>query len=427
MKKLGAFEELRARGMVEQVTNEAAVSALLDKPPVSFYIGYDPTAESLHIGSLMPIMGMAFLQRHGHRPVALVGGATGMIGDPSGRSSERELLTHDRIVHNAQGIRKQLEHFLSFDGPNAAVMVNNYDWTAPISYIDWLRDIGKHFSVNAMIAKESVRRRLEDRESGISYTEFSYQLLQAYDFCHLFDAQKCLLQAGGGDQWGNITAGIDLIRRVHRAEAYGLTFPLVTSSSGEKFGKSAGNAIWLDPTWTSPYQFYQYWIQADDHDVAKYLNFFTFLHPDEIAALCAEHEKAPHERLAQKTLAAEVTRTVHGADALAAVQRASQVLFGGEMTGLGDRELLEIFNDVPSTRMAKDRLAGGIGIVDALVETALCASKGEARRLLQGGGVYVNNQPVRESERVLGTGDLASETVLILRTGKKKYHLLRFQ
>lgn len=427
MKQLSTYEELERRGLLHGVTDENAIREKLNKEQISFYIGFDPTSDSLHIGSLVPIMGMAFLQRHGHKPVALVGGATGLIGDPSGRDSERELMTEELARSNADSIRKQLERFLSFDGKNAAVMVNNLDWWGGMGYIDCLREIGKYFSVNAMTAKESVRRRLEDRDHGISYTEFSYQILQAHDFNHLYAEHGCTLQAGGSDQWGNITAGIDLIRRFHGVQAYGLTFPLVTTSSGEKFGKSAGNAIWLSSERTSPYQFYQYFVQTDDRDVENYLKFFTFLHPDEIDSLCARHVKEPHKREAQKVLAAEVTRVVHGQGTLDNVIKATQVLFGGEIDGLNDAELLDIFNDVPSTALDRGRLKTGISLIDLMAETELSKSKGEARRLLKGGGVYVNNRNVNDMEAELGEADLASESVLVLRSGKKRYHLVRFQ
>src|SRR3984957_17910420 len=281
------FSELRARGLLEQVSNEEALERVLAAPPASIYIGFDPTADSLHVGSLLPILLLARLQRAGHRPIVLVGGATGMVGDPSGRSTERQLLTLETLAANVEAVRRQLSRFVSFEGPNAAMMANNADWTAPVSYLEWLRDVGKHFTVNYMMAKESVRRRLEDREHGISYTEFSYMLLQANDFLHLFDTHGCEMQAGGSDQWGNITAGIELIRKVRGAQAFGITFPLLATSSGEKFGKSAGNAVWLDPARTSPYQFYQYWIRTDDRDAERFLNLFTLLRHEEIAALIA--------------------------------------------------------------------------------------------------------------------------------------------
>jgi tyrosyl-tRNA synthetase len=424
--KMSAFEELRSRGLIEQATDEEAIKKKLDEGMVTFYVGFDPTAESLHIGSLLPIMAMAFLQKHGHKPVALVGGATGMIGDPSGRSSERELLTEEILQRNVNGIKNQLEQFMSFEGDNAAVMTNNFNWWGGLGFIECLRDIGKHFSVNNMMNKESVRRRLQDRDQGISYTEFSYQILQAYDFKVLYEEENCIMQCGGSDQWGNITAGIDLIRRILRAESYGLTFPLVMTSSGEKFGKSAGNAIWLDPKMTSPYQFYQYWMQTDDRDVEKLLKYFTFIEVAELEATCRQHEKEPHLRTAQKLLAAEVTRVVHGEKELQKVLQATQVLFGGEIVNLNDADLQEIFNDVPSIQTESARLQEGIPFLELLTEAGLCKSKGEARRLVSGGGGYINNEKIADIDYQVTSKDLASETVMILRTGKKKYHLVKF-
>lgn len=416
---------LQARGMVEQISDEAAIREMFSQKQVSFYIGFDPTARSLHIGSLLPIMVMAHLQRAGHRPVAVVGGATGMIGDPSGRNSERNLISLDEVEANLAGIRKQLESFLNFEGPNAAKIVNNADWTSPISYLEWLRDVGKFFSVNYMMSKESVRRRLEDREQGISYTEFSYMLLQAYDFLHLYRSENCTLQGGGNDQWGNITAGIDLIHKAEGAQAYGLTFPLITTSSGEKFGKSAGNAVWLDPELSSPYQFYQYWIQTDDRDIGRYLGLFTFLELEQIQEIIDKHAEAPERRSGQKMLAAEVTRIVHGAEALRKVEHASEILFGRAISGLSDAELQEIFADVPSTELAKSRL-GEVCLLDLLRETGLAKSNGEGRRLLQGGGVYLNNLACQDPNQLIQAENLASESALVLRSGKKKYHLVRF-
>lgn len=416
---------LQQRGMIEQISDEAAIRELLAQQRISLYVGFDPTARSLHIGSLLPMMVLAHLQRAGHRPIAVVGGATGMIGDPSGRSSERNLLDDAELAANLAGIRGQLANFLDFEGDNAALLVNNADWTTPIGYIEWLRDVGKFFTVNYMMGKESVRRRLEDRDQGISYTEFSYMLLQAYDFLHLFRSQNCLLQGGGNDQWGNITAGIDLIHKVEGKQAYGLTFPLITTASGEKFGKSAGNAVWLDAEMTSPYQFYQYWIQTDDRDVRKYLGLFTFLSLADIDEIVAAHEAAPEKRLGQRRLAAEVTRIVHGAEALAKVEHASEILFGREISGLNDAELSEIFADVPSTALQRN-LLGELKLLDLLRESGLVKSNGEARRLLSGGGVYLNNRNVSDPNQAVDQNSLASETALVLRSGKKKYHLVRF-
>jgi tyrosyl-tRNA synthetase len=421
------LENLQNRGMLEQISDPEGIRESLSAGSVTLYIGFDPTATSLHIGNLLPIMLLAHFQRAGHRPICLVGGATGMIGDPSGRSSERVLLGNDKIEQNVNKIREQLSRFLCFEGEQAALMTNNYDWIAPLSYIDWLREVGKYFSVNYMIAKESVRRRLEDREQGISYTEFSYMLLQAYDFLHLFRSQNCKIQAGGNDQWGNITAGIDLVRKVTGQTSFGLTIPLLTTASGEKFGKSAGNAVWLDAEMTSPYQFYQYWIQADDRDVERYLRIFTFLELAEIAEICAEHAQAPEQRKAQKRLAAEVTAIVHGEAAVEKVLLASEVLFGREISGLSDADLLAIFADVPSTQFERERLNGELQLLQLLRDTGLSASNGEARRLIQAGGVYLNNRKCADPQFVIDLSALASETTLVLRTGKKNYHLAQFK
>lgn len=414
------LDQLERRGMIEQVTDREALDKLLATPKQAIYIGFDPTADSLHVGHLLPALMLSRFQRAGHRPIVLVGGATGMIGDPSGRSTERQLLTLETIQSNARAVQRQLARFVDFTGDTAAIMVNNADWTAPVSYLDFLREIGKHFTVNYMLAKESVRRRLEDREHGISYTEFSYMLLQAFDFLHLQQTYGCAMQAGGSDQWGNITAGIELIRRVRGAEAFGITFPLLATSSGEKFGKSAGNAVWLDPARTSPYQFYQYWIRTDDRDAERFLKLFTFLSDEEIAGLMAQ---PPEQRAAQKKLAAEVTRIVHGEENLALALKASEVLFGGDVRGLRDRDLADIFADVPSFSLHRAALESGIKVTDALVLSGAAKSKGEAVRLIAGGGVYVNNARVSAADAQLHMNDLASETMLVLRVGKKNYYL----
>ena len=413
------LEELEQRGALDDVTDRAALEELLSKPGQSIYIGFDPTADSLHAGNLVPALMLSRFQRAGHRPIVLVGGSTGMIGDPSGRSSERPLMTPDLVRSNVEAIRAQLTRFVSFEGDNAAIVVNNYDWTAPVSYLDFLRDVGKHFTVNYMLAKESVRRRLEDREHGISYAEFSYMLLQAYDFLVLHDTQNCKIQGGGSDQWGNITAGAELIRKVRGGEAFGITFPLLTTASGEKFGKSAGNAIWLDPNRTSPYQFYQYWINTDDRDAARFLKLFTFLSLEEIDHLCSH---PPEQRVPQKALAAEITRTVHGEAALAQAIKASEVLFGGEVSGLTDRQLTEIFADVPSFSID---LTSPVRLTETLVRAAAVKSKAEATRLISGGGVYLNNRRVEASDTQIRREDLASESMFVLRVGKKNYYLGR--
>jgi tyrosyl-tRNA synthetase len=419
------LEDLAARGMIEQITNEEGLSELLAKPGGVIYVGFDPTADSLHVGHLLPALTLARFQRAGHQPIALVGGATGMIGDPSGKCDERSLITIAEVEANSEGIRKQLAHFMSFDGHNPAIMANNVDWTANVSYLDWLRDVGKHFSVNYMLGKESVRRRIEDREQGISYTEFSYMLLQANDFLQLYDLHNCRIQGGGNDQWGNITAGTDLVRRRRSAEVFGITFPLLTTAAGEKFGKTAGNAVWLDPDKTSPYQFYQFWIRSDDRDAARYLRLFTFLSLDEINALIAEHEQSPERRIAQRKLAEEMTRTVHGDDGLNTAVRASEVLFGNEIEGLSDRDLGDIFADVPSFEITRAELSEGLRLADALVRAGAAKSKGEATRAIKGGGVYVNNRKASGIGQTLEEADLASETMLVLRSGKKNYFLGR--
>ena len=357
------LDQLEQRGMIEQVTNRAALDELLAVPGQSIYVGFDPTADSLHVGHFLPVLMLARFQRAGHRPIVLVGGATGMIGDPSGRGTERQLLTVEDVARNAAAIRDQLSRFVSFEGEHAALMVDNGEWTQPVSYLDWLRTVGKHFTINYMMAKESVRRRLEDREHGISYTEFSYMLLQANDFLHLFEHHDCKIQAGGSDQWGNITAGTELIRKSIGKEAFGITFPLLATSSGEKFGKSAGNAVWLDTKRTSPYQFYQFWIRTDDRDVEKMLRLFTFLAMPEIDTLMAKHSTDPAQRAAQKKLAEEMTRLVHGEDSLKAALNASEALFGGELSGLSDADLVDIFTDVPSFTVTAESLAAGLKIV----------------------------------------------------------------
>ncbi len=421
---MDVLSELRARGMVDQVTNEESLERLLNTTSATVYVGFDPTADSLHVGHLLQALLLARLQRRGHRPIVLVGGATGMIGDPSGRSSERQLLTPEMVAANVEAIRTQLSRFVSFEGANAAVVVDNGDWTRPVSYLDWLREVGKHFTVNYMAAKESVRRRLEDREQGISYTEFSYMLIQANDFRHLYDTYGCNIQAGGSDQWGNITAGIDLVRKTRGAEVFGMTLPLLSTASGEKIGKSAGNAVWLDPQRTSPYQFYQYWVRTDDQDVDRYLKLFTFESLESIAEVMAEHVKAPERRHAQKLLAARITEMVHGKEALEEAVRASEALFTRELSGLTDEELQAVFSDVPSVSLERSALEGGMRLTQALVQAGACGSRGEANRLVQGGGVYVNNRRMG-ADIPLKEAGLASQSMLVLRTGKKSYYLVR--
>jgi len=423
---MGLFEELSWRGFVQQVTHED-LRARLESDRFALYCGFDPTADSLHVGSLLPLMGLAHFQRFGHTPIALVGGATGMIGDPSGKTEERKLLNAEQIEANVAGIEQQVRKFLDFSGENAAIVVNNADWLGKYSLIDFLRDIGKHFSVNVMMARESVRARLHDREHGISYTEFSYQLLQAADFLHLYDERGCRLQVGGSDQWGNIVAGMDLTRRMREgAETYGLTFPLVTKADGAKFGKSEEGNIWLDAKRTPPYKFYQYWINQADADVPKFLRFFTFLAEAEIAELEQEIASVPERRVAQRKLAEEVTRLVHGEDELQGAIRASQALFGGDLRGLDDATLQDLFSEAPSSELARDRLNGDTLVVDALVEGGVFKSKGEARRMIQSGGLYLNNERVDAADAKLGQDSLCGENIAVVRKGKKNYHLLRF-
>jgi tyrosyl-tRNA synthetase len=419
------FEELHRRGMIEQVTSEEGLRNTFDTPGAVVYVGFDPTAASLHVGHLLPVMALRLLQRQGHKPLVVIGGATGMIGDPSGRSTERPLLNREQVAENAAAIRRQLEHFLDFSGPSAALMLDNYEWLGKITHIDWLRDVGKHFSINYMLAKESVRRRLEDREHGISYTEFSYILLQAYDFLYLFDHYGCTVQAGGADQWGNITAGVDLIRKLRGKAAYGVTFPLLTTASGAKFGKSEGEPVWLDARKTTPYQFYQFWIRTEDADVDRYLRMFTLESLETIQEVCAVHRRHPERREAQKMLAQRITESVHGKDALHQAIKASEILFGKEIAGVSDADLSAIFADVPSVTLERQQLLTGLKLTELLVSAGACVSKAEAQRMIRGGGVYVNNRRV-VSDVVISHKELASETTLVLRTGKKHYRLVRF-
>ena len=420
--------DMERRGLLHDCTDRQALSALLKSKMVTVYVGFDPTSDSLHVGSLVPILGLVRFQRAGHRPIALAGGGTGMIGDPSGKTSERALLDREKIAENLAAIKKQLARFLDFEaGRNAAKLMDNADWLCRLDLIGFLRDIGKRFTVNAMIAKESVRSRMEDRESGISFTEFSYMLLQAYDFLHLYRTEGCELQAGGSDQWGNITAGIDLIRRVEGATAYGLTFPLITTSDGKKFGKTEAGTVWLDPGKTSPYRFYQYWMQVDDRDAVRFLNYFTFLDAGRIEELEQSLRRSPEKREAQATLAFEVTALVHGREAAAAAKRASEVVFGGEVTGVAERDLEEVIRDLPSTVVSKDYIAAGPSLVDVLVKAGVCRSKGEARRDIAGGGIYVNNARTSGEDAKLSTAHALFGKYILLRKGRKSYHALRVE
>jgi tyrosyl-tRNA synthetase len=420
------FGDLRWRGLIHQTTDDAHLPDWLQSGQRTLYAGFDPTADSMHVGHLMALMILRRFQRAGHRPIAVVGGATGMIGDPSGKSEERNLLSLETLQANVDAMAAQMRDFLDFDGASGARLVNNFDWMSRFSFLDFLRDVGKHFPVNVMLAKDSVRSRLERTDSGLSYTEFSYMLLQAYDFVHLADHYGCELQVGGSDQWGNVTAGIDLARRLRGKQLYGMTCPLLLKSDGGKMGKTEGGAVWLSPARTSPFKFYQYWINVEDADAGKCLRFLTELPHEEIEALDAARAANPGKRESQRRLAEELTRLVHGQSGLAASQRATEILFGAEIGDLSDAQLGEIFADVPSKEFSLDRLTAGISIVDALVEAGLAKSKGEARRAVDGGGAYVNNRRVSDATRQLTAADLASETVLVLRSGKKNYALLRF-
>jgi tyrosyl-tRNA synthetase len=390
------------------------------------YIGFDPTAKSLHVGSLLPLITLSRFQRFGNIPIAVIGGGTGLIGDPSGKTKERPLLSKEEIEENIEGIKAQIEKFLDFKAKeNPAKLVNNYDWLGEIKLVDFLREVGKHITVNYMLQKESVRNRLQ-REEGISFTEFSYMLLQAYDFLMLYDRENCVLQMGGSDQWGNITAGIDLIRKMRGGKAYGLVFPLITTSSGVKFGKTEEGTVWLDPNLTSPFKFYQFWINTDDADVIRYLKYFTFLGEREIEELEESLKREPEKREPHRVLAREVTRMVHGEDAMRRAERASKVLFGEEIKDLNLREILEIFSDVPSREIPKERFEGeGYPLVELLVDVGLFPSKGEARRAISGGGVYVNNIRVSDVQDKISLLRAIEGKVLILRKGKKNYLLVK--
>ncbi|MBI3399907.1 MAG: tyrosine--tRNA ligase [Acidobacteria bacterium] len=418
------YEEFEWRGMVYDATD--GLKAVFAAERVTAYIGFDPTASSLHVGSLLPVMALARLQRFGHSPIAIAGGGTGMIGDPSGKSQERTLLTLDQINENLEGIRQQLSRFLDFDAKaNPARIVNNADWLSTFDLLGFLRDTGKYFTVNYMLQKESVNRRLES-EDGISYTEFSYLLLQARDFLELFDRFGCTLQMGGSDQWGNITAGIDLIRRLRAKKAHGLVMPLVTTSSGVKFGKTEAGTIWLDPARTSPFKFYQFWLNTDDRDVATYLRFFTFLDRQAVADLEALVKSAPAKREAQRTLAREVTALVHGAEDVTRAEKASSVLFGEDIATLSADDVLAVFEDVPSTEIASSEFDGaGIGMVDLVARVQLSPSKSEARRLVQSGGVYVNNRRASDPQSRLTLDQAIGGRLFVLRKGQRQNHLVK--
>ncbi len=432
------YSDLDYRGLVKQSTSPELATHLA-KNRMTLYCGFDPTADSLHVGSLLPLLTLRRFQDAGHRVIAVVGGATGMIGDPSGKSAERKFMSEADLAKNVVGIRNVISRFLKLDGENPAKVVNNADWFQGMSYLQFLRDVGKHFTVNHMMAKESVRARLEDREHGISYTEFSYMLLQAYDFVVLNEREGCNLQIGGSDQWGNITAGIELIRRIraHREEkdaeemkdsTFGLTHPLVMKSDGSKFGKSETGTIWLSADRTSPYELYQYFVATPDADVAMFLKYFTFLSHDELKRLEAAVKSAPEKREAQTTLARELVKLVHGEAGLEKATQATTALFGSEIKTLSKEALLDAFSGAPSTTKPKSTIASStLTVVDLLAECGLCGGKGAARKDIQGGGIYLNNERVTDPAATVSSQDLLAGFALVIRKGKKSYHLFKFE
>jgi len=412
------LQDLEFRGLINQMTDEEGLQKLLNEESVSLYCGFDPTGDSLHIGHLLPVLMLKRFQVAGHKPIGVVGGATGMIGDPSGKKAERTLNTTETVQMYSERIRTQLLPFLSFEGENAAKVVNNFDWTGDLDVITFLRDIGKNFGLNYMLAKDSVASRLD---AGISFTEFSYMILQSYDFLKLYQDHNCKLQIGGSDQWGNITAGMELIRKTEEdSKAFGLTVPLVTKADGSKFGKTEGGAVWLDPEKTTPYEFYQFWINTDDRDVVKYLKYFTFLSKEEILELEKQFNEAPEQRVAQKALAAEVTKLVHGEKALDQAIKITEALFSGSVKELTADEIKQGFKDVPSFALNETEM----GLVDLLVAAKISPSKRQAREDVQNGAVYVNGDRTQDVAKVLSKLDAIEEQFIIIRRGKKKYHLI---
>ncbi|WP_310994080.1 tyrosine--tRNA ligase [Aequorivita marina] len=430
MKLKNFVEELQWRGMVHDLMPET--EAHLMEKMRSAYVGFDPTADSLHIGNLVPIMLLSFYQRCGHKPVALVGGATGMIGDPSMKNSERNLLDEATLKKNQEGVRNQLSQFLDFseDIENSAVLVNNYDWMKEFSFLDFIRNVGKHMTVNYMMAKDSVKTRLSGESAdGLSFTEFTYQLIQGYDFVHLYRNLDCTLQMGGSDQWGNITTGTELIRRMDAGKGFALTCPLITKSDGSKFGKSEGGNIWLDANRTSPYKFYQYWLNSADEDAEKYIKIFTFLDKETIDGLIAAHKEAPHARLLQKRLAQEVTTTVHSAEEYEKAVKASEILFGKstseDLKSLDEKTFLDVFDGVPQAEISKEELDNGIDIIAALAEkTGFLKSNSEARRALKENSISVNKEKVTDSFNV-SKADLINNQFVLLQRGKKNYFIIK--
>ncbi|MCA2997337.1 MAG: tyrosine--tRNA ligase [Rhodocyclaceae bacterium] len=418
------LQDLQARGLIAQTTDAAELDALLQKGPITLYAGFDPTADSLHVGSLVPVLTLRRFQQAGHKPIALVGGATGMIGDPSFKAAERKLLTPDVINEWVAKIRLQVMPFLNFDGGNGAIMTNNLDWFGSMGALDFLRDIGKHFSVNAMIKKEAVQQRLERDDQGISFTEFAYSLLQGYDFAELYQRHRCVLQIGGSDQWGNIVAGTDLTRRLHRAQVYGLTLPLVVKSDGTKFGKTESGTIWLDARRTSPYAFYQFWLNTADADVYKFMRYFTFLPVAEIAAIEAADAAREGKRDGQRVLAEQVTELVHGKAALEAAQRISESLFSGDITALTESDLAQLAQDgMPGAQVESAQNA----ITDVLVASGLAKSKTEARTFITSGSVAINGNRVEAIDHKIEAAERLFGRYTLLRRGKKNYSLVCWQ
>ena len=421
------IEELRWRGLLQDIM--PGTEEQLCRESTAGYVGFDPTADSLHIGSLIPIIVLMHLQRFGHRPVALVGGATGMVGDPSGKSEERNLLSPEVLVKNAAGVRRQLEKFLDFDPgtPNAALMVNNYDWFRDITFLDFIRDVGKHITVNYMMAKDSVRKRLEG-ENGMSFTEFTYQLVQGYDFYWLHRNRNCKFQFGGSDQWGNIVTGTELIRRKDGAEAYAFTCPLLTKSDGGKFGKTEKGNVWLSPERTSPYSFYQFWLNTADVDAVRFLRVFTFLSKDEIEELSRQHAGSEHLRILQKRLAQELTTLVHSREDFEFAEKASQILFSNDtadtLRQLNEDQLLQVLEGVPSVEVARDRLTE-TDMITFLAETRIFTSKSEARKMLTGGGIFINKEKVVDAEERPGGRSLLHDKYLLVQKGRKNYFLVK--
>ena len=423
---MNTYEELDWRGLVADCTDKPDLMRRLETGPITLYGGFDPSSDSLHVGNLVPLLALRRFQLLGHHPIAVAGGATGSIGDPSGKTTERQLLTKEVLKSNIASVKEQLRRWLDFETEiNPARLVDNADWTAPISYLDFLREIGKHFSVNQMIGKESIRARMEDREVGISYTEFSYMLLQAFDFYQLRKDFGCELQIGGSDQWGNITAGIDLCRKKLGAQVFGLTLPLITNADGTKLGKTEKGAVWLDPKKTSVYRFYQFWIRTDDRDVIRYLKYFTLLSREEIASLERQHAEKPEARIAHKALAKAVTDLIHGESATAEAIRASEILFGGELEGISEAMFKDIVGEVPSKEVERQKLEDvGTPLLELLVHAGLCPSKGQARKDLEGGGIYLNNVRETAPSRTVTIKDLLFDRHLLLRKGKRNYVVL---